>query len=173
MRELSEKERSLKREELMRLLNYDPETGEFTWKVSRTYNSLARAGNIAGIISTRGYKTILISGRRYYAHRLAWFYVHGKWPSITIDHINLNKVDNRIVNLREATRSQNQANRRGYGASGFKGAALRVKKTGIYYEASICVEGSHSYLGTFRSAEEAQAAYSKQASRSFGEFMRI
>jgi hypothetical protein len=98
-------------ERLRQLLHYDPERGVFTWlsrPAERSWNTRF-AGTRAGTINGLGYVVIGILGRRYKAHRLAWLYVHGEWPGRELDHINCDKSDNRIANLRPATRSQNIA----------------------------------------------------------------
>lgn len=93
------------------LLHYDPETGVFRWR--KKHARCIRAGDIAGCLDRfgAGYWRIRIDGKGYSGHRLAWLYVHGKWPEQVIDHINGDRADNRIANLREATHRQNQQNR--------------------------------------------------------------
>jgi len=90
-------------------LDYDPETGEFIWKarVGDKQWSAKFAGEVAGTIANTGYRRIMLDGEGYGAARLAWLYVHGEWPKNEIDHINRVKDDNRLVNLREATRTEN------------------------------------------------------------------
>jgi len=96
-------------EELHQLLDYNPETGEFFWKVN---SRCIKVGQKAGYVcKTHGYEHIFINKKQYRSHRLAWLYVHGKWPEPEIDHINRVKTDNRIANLREADRSMNNLNR--------------------------------------------------------------
>jgi HNH endonuclease len=95
-------------ERLREILDYHPESGIFYWRIARRNGT--RAGNIAGAKKAGDYIRISIDGRQHLAHRLAWLYVHGRWPAALIDHINGNPADNRIANLREASRSQNQAN---------------------------------------------------------------
>ena len=95
---------------LQELLSYDPETGIFRWKVDRNGN--AKKGEVAGSIASDGYRAIRIDGRHYFAHRLAWFFVHGMWPADQIDHLNGRRADNRLANLREATNRENQQNLR-------------------------------------------------------------
>src|SRR4029450_2313606 len=111
-------------ERLRELLDYDPETGDFTWKVNRR---CVRSGSVAGNVNcVDGYCYIGVDARRYHAHRLAWLYIKGAWPNDQIDHINGNKADNRFANLRQATHSQNQANGGRYSnnASGYNGVTL-------------------------------------------------
>jgi hypothetical protein len=102
-------------------------------------------------------------GKLYQAHRLAWFYVYGVFPSGQIDHINRNKSDNRLVNLRDCSISENKQNSGLYknNKSGFKG----VFKKGKRYEAGIRVNNKRIYLGKFGSAELAYEAYVSAAKK--------
>ena len=92
-------------ERLRELLHYDAETGVFRWKV-RPYRTSIQSGTVAGMIYA-GYRRIRVDGQMYQAHRLAWFYIHGHWPVNLIDHKNTIRDDNRLSNLREATRAEN------------------------------------------------------------------
>ncbi len=153
---------------LQRLLNYDPETGNFTWLISA--GRRVKAGDIAGSIDSKGYCRIRIDSRRYSAHRLAWLWVTGAWPAADIDHIDMNRANNAFINLRDATRSQNKANIRAYSNNllGIKGVAKR--RNG--YVARICKGGVGQYLGYFATIEEAHDAYAAAATALFGEFAR-
>jgi hypothetical protein len=116
---------------------------------------------------------IRVDRRNYLAHRLAWLYVHGCWPSAFIDHINLIPGDNRIVNLREATSGQNRANSR-VGAnslSGIKGVTFIAKHN--RWRATITAGGRKFYLGTYLAREDAAAAYAQAAAQHHGEFARV
>ena len=94
-------------DELTRLLNYNKVTGEFTWVSDR---GRVKSGATAGAVRKDGYLHIVINRKVYLAHRLAWFYVMGEWPEDQIDHVNKNRGDNRICNLRQATNKQNGEN---------------------------------------------------------------
>jgi hypothetical protein len=93
---------------LKQLLDYDPETGVFTWRVNR--GGAAKAGTRAGCPTPFYYRVIRIGGRSRREHSLAWLYVHGHWPADELDHINRVRDDNRIANLREVTHAENMQN---------------------------------------------------------------
>ena len=142
---------------LLEALDYNPETGIFT---------RSRGKRMVGSDHTNGYLQIRVDYNRYLAHRLAWFYVYGDWPVMDIDHVNRNRKDNRIANLRLATRKQNNANRPGVAKSGFKG----VVQTKYGFRAAISIDNSFKSLGTHKTAEEAHAAYCRAAQELFGEY---
>lgn len=152
------------------LLNYRPETGMFCWR--ETNSNRAKAGSIAGTRDKRkGYIYIRIDGRRYLAHRLAWLYVTGEWPEHQVDHRDLNPSNNKWSNLRAATDSDNKANRRGHGALP-KGVIFDRRRSVHPYYARIMVRGVFHHIGSFETAEQAAAAYSKAARKHFGQFAR-
>lgn len=147
------------------MLRYDATTGDFFWRITPSRNT--RIGQRAGRVHYKyGYIQISIRGKRYQAHRLAWLYCHGKWPVGQIDHINRIRDDNRIANLRPATRSQNQANRslQANNTSGFKGVVFH-KQIGKWV-ARI----GKQHIGTFDSAYDAATAYAATATRLYGEY---
>lgn len=152
------------------LLDYDPLTGNFCWKVSRR-GTAAVVGRKAGCKHSQGYWRIVLDGRMHYAHRLAWAIAHGVWPE-NIDHINGDKSDNRLVNLRVATRSQNMANRprQTNNTSGFKGV-YSVPSRGKW-RARFKKDGRVFYLGYFDTAEEAAEAHRIAYAKAFGEYAR-
>lgn len=155
---------------LTSILDYNPETGIFVWKMPRPK---IQVGSIAGHIrkGKKPYVHIMIDGKDYSAHRLAWFYVHGIWPNEHIDHINGNHSDNRLVNLREATRSQNKANSISTNKTGFKGVRfLPWVKNGKQWMAQITFNKKVTYLGSFYTPEEAHWAYCDAAEQLHGEF---
>ncbi len=142
-------------EQLRQLLEYNRDTGELTWKVTR--NSRAKAGDRAGF-DERGKWRVEIAGRQMYAHRIAWAIVHGYWPTHFIDHINCDPSDNRLCNLREATPAQNSQNRLKAKCDSHSGV-LGVKRNGRGWQARIQLNGRLMALGTFPTTEEAHAAY--------------
>ena len=150
---------------VLSVLRYEPATGRFVWRSGR------KVGQEAGYVDGR-YVKIWINGRSWLAHRLAWLFVYGCWPVEILDHVDGDGTNNRIANLREATASQNQQNRRRakHKPVGHKGAFLR--KDGRW-TSSIQIEGRVTRLGYFPSAEDAHAAYQTEAAKRFGEFARF
>lgn len=156
---------------LHEVLDYDPKTGVFRWKVS--LSNRAQAGSVAGGSMSHGYLRIAVDGVRYTAHRLAWFYVYGVWPSARLDHRDTNPAHNWINNLREATMSQNLANQkqRRTNTSGHKGVTFWARDGN--WKAQIGVRGKNINLGYFPTREAAAAAYAEAAREAFGEFARV
>ncbi len=156
-------------EDLHQRFDYDPGTGLFTHRRKRGF----RGGEPAGWYDRKGYLRVGTgSGHQYFAHRLAWLWVHGDWPIMEIDHINGIRDDNRIANLREATRSQNLANagRLPSNTSGFKGVSF--SKSVQRWHATITIGGKQKHLGYHDTAAEAHAAYLTAAKTAFGDFSR-
>jgi hypothetical protein len=153
---------------LKELLNYDPGSGEFTWKAARRGIQI---GWIAGHVWPDGYRKITIDGQPYQAHHLAWLYVHGKLPR-RIDHKDGQRDHNSIDNLRLATQSQNRANSRRSitNTSGFKGVSWDPKTQN--WRPGIMKDGKTVRFGRFSTAEEAHRAYVAKAVELFGEFAR-
>jgi hypothetical protein len=147
-------------ERLKEVIAYDPDTGVFTWRVSRGTRA---KGSAAGSLSARMQHSIMIDGVNYYANRLAWLYVTGEWPADEIDHKNCVGNDNRFDNLREANGSQNKRNvrLRRDNRAGFKGVHFDTRDR--RWIAQIRQDGLQRRLGYFATAEEAHAAYCKAA----------
>ncbi|WP_217992144.1 HNH endonuclease signature motif containing protein [Providencia rettgeri] len=119
---------------------------------------------------TTGYVEIQIDGIRYKAHRLAWLYCYGVMPDKQVDHINSCKTDNRITNLREATRSQNQQNTglTKSNKSGRKGVYFRDGK----WQAQAQINGKKYHLGRHKSIDEASKVYEEFCKEKYNEFYR-
>ena len=157
------------REVLHELLCYDEHTGVFTWRVSPS--DRVKAGAVAGRLNSTGCIDIRIKGSDFKAHRLAWLYVHGVLPPAQIDHINGNRADNRLTNLRPATNAENQQNRKPlwHNATGFVG--VRKTPTGKYV-ASIRIDGAKRHLGTYDTPQEANKMYI-ETKRSISPFFEV
>lgn len=159
------------------LLDYDPETGIFIWRVDRVANRrvIKAAGSVAGCVmkvKKNSYRVIKINDRQYSAHRLAWLLVTGSWPERDIDHRDGDGLNNRWRNLREATSAQNSANRRlsRNNTSGAKGVSWRTDLG--KWKATIEVARRRRHLGFFVDKADAAAAYEAAAMEHFGEFAR-
>lgn len=146
-------------DDVVQLLNYDANTGVFSWKKKRRG---VKTGVALGSDNGFGYLRITVLGKSVYAHRLAWFYVHGVWPE-TIDHINGCKSDNRIVNLKNCSISENNQNTHGPQVNN-KSQTLGVSwhKKAKKWQAHICVYKERKYLGLFDDVNEAHKAYLKE-----------
>jgi hypothetical protein len=161
----------LTHERLKEVLNYIPIWGIFIWKIS-TSNRVA-AGSIAGCLTSHEYTKISIDGKKYYAHRLAVFYMTGEWPIEHVDHKNRARSNNKWENIRNATPSQNHGNLEKHidNTSGIKGVWWnRFRSKWI---SQITVQGKRTCLGSFDTKEEAAEAYAKAANEKFKEFARI
>lgn len=140
--------------ELKELLHYDPETGVFTWLKSR---GSCDSGVVAGT-KVNGYVKIRIHRRRYYAHRLAWLYVHGEFPPLWIDHVNRVRSDNRISNLRLSGPMENAQNRPILATNKSGIAGVNWHKVTGKWTAQISVGKKKIYLGVYDSLDDAEAA---------------
>jgi hypothetical protein len=150
---------TLTHERLVEVLHYDRHTGSFTWSQDGR-GRFKRAGAAAGRINpTWGRRCIGIDGREYLAARLAWLYVHGRWPEHEIDHINGDRLDDRIENLRDVTRTVNQQNIRRARAGTRSGVLGVFQNTSGIISSAVQVAGRSHYLGSFETAEQAHAAY--------------
>jgi hypothetical protein len=159
----------LTRARLRELLHYDPKTGQFRWR-KRRGNGARRAPSADHLHPQQGCRLISIDRRAYRAHQLAWFYMTGRWGRPTIDHRDRDATNNRWSNLRRATASQNNANRRRplHNTSGHKGVSP-CRQTGKW-RAMIGSNGKTIHLGRFATRRPAHAAYLAAARKLFGEF---
>jgi hypothetical protein len=154
--------------DLKRFLSYNPETGVFTWIKS---NARRRAScKVAGTTSASGYWVIFINYKSYFAHRLAWLYMTGEWPSNQIDHRDANRLNNEWKNLRAATGSQNAKNKRPKPGH-LIGAAWHQKVQ--KWIPTIRVNGEKVRLGTYDCPAAAHFAYVVAADKHHGEFARF
>lgn len=157
--------------ELLReMLHYDPETGVFVWRVLNLYRREIKIGDIAGHLDRSGYWVVKVYGGRYMAHRLAWFYVHGDWPPHQVDHINGVRHDNRLCNLRLATRTENARNRarRVDNSSGHAGVSFDKRDKNWRVQSTL--NGRHAYIGSFATLAEAVAARDEFTAAHWGDF---
>ena len=162
----------LSQETLKAHLRYDPDTG-YWWRLGtwRKWRLGRRADTRVG---SAGYRAVRIFKKQYLAHRLAWFYMTGKWP-IRLDHKNLNKEDNSWNNLRECNQSQNGANSKlnKNNTSGHRGVSFdRGKRRTKCWKAQIKVRYRYKYLGRYCTKHEAISAYRQAAKIIFGEYAR-
>ena len=134
-------------QELKRVLHYDPETGIFKWIVNAGAKGRGRAGDVAGT-NDQGYIKIIIAGKKYRAHRLAFLYMNGNFPKNAVDHIDGNRGNNKWTNLREATVTDNNRNMRLYrrNVTGLHGVQPGYTKRGGW---TICFPGGRGWAKDF------------------------
>lgn len=152
---------------LREVLHYKPVAGKFVWKVA--LSSICQVGSVAGFNWGKGGRIgISIDRKMYFAHRLAFLYMTGEWPTHQVDHINRDQSDNRWENLREATGSQNRVNRLTKSKYGWPRG---VSFTNNWYYATITKDGKRRHIGIFRTPEAAHSAYLKVTEELHGEFL--
>lgn len=142
---------------LRKLLSYNRGTGLFRWKV-RPRLGKVKIGDVAGGAHHQGYIHVTINRRKYLAHRLAWLYVYGEWPQHEIDHLDGNRSNNKIKNLREASDKINSHNRRRHNKNNSIGL-LGVYRHRGKFKSMIGVDWKIKYIGVFDTKEEAHKAY--------------
>ena len=155
----------MSQDELKKLLEYNKDTGVFKWLVYRSRN--AKPGYVAGNSHHTGYSFIKINGRMYAAHRLAWLYVYGEFPENQVDHINHDRFDNRISNLRDVTHKENALNQktRKTNTSGVTGVSW--SKQHKKWMARVMSNGKNIFLGLFDKIEDAKSKR-LEANRMYG-----
>ena len=148
-------------DQLKTALRYCVDTGVFTW-LAPTSNRV-KIGAPAGVKGNHGYLVIGLNGTKYLAHRLAWFYSYGTWPLGEIDHIDRNRQNNSLVNLRDTTRGENALNvgARMQSSSGIKGVSW--DKVCNRWRVQMRVKGKQTYIGVFKTLDEATVAYERFA----------
>lgn len=150
--------------ELQSLISYDPDTGILRWKADRVGRGRPyKAGDVVGATTVKGYRVAHLACGKVFAHRIAWAIHHGSWPAKFIDHLNRDKSDNRICNLREVSFRENLQNRGSTAnsgkSSGLPRGVYRTANKGKPYKAVIIFDGNRVYLGCFATVEDAEAAY--------------
>ena len=161
--------KELTQEYLKSIVKYSPESGVFIYLESDRKNTRRDSGDIAGWSGGQGYNYIMINCSQYKVNRLAWLYMTGDWPAKLVDHKNTNKGDDRWSNLREASHSQNQANRniQKNNTSGFKGVNLTNDGK---WEARVYFNKKKYYLGRFDDICDANNAVMAKREEVHGEF---
>jgi hypothetical protein len=162
------KQSLLTQKDLQNIIHYSPETGIFTW--ARPRKGIAVTDKV-GTLKPSGYIVILVKAKLYRAHRLAWLYMTGNWPENEIDHINGDRSDNRFCNLREATKAQNNWNRkiRKDSKTGVKNV-LHYPKWGLYYVKITANKVSHSF-GPYKTLQEAEKVAHEKRIQIHGNFI--
>lgn len=147
-------------ERLRELLDYSQDTGLFTWRVPHGRWGRIPAGTLAGTLANNCYLVVRIDNKSHLLHRLAWLHVHNVWPIKHLDHIDRNRVNNRITNLRECNDSQNGQNRtqaRTDSQSGILGVHFSTHRQ--RWCASLQLNGKTVHLSIHKTRESARAAY--------------
>lgn len=159
MRNRAKDSTQMNAEDLSAWFAYDATTGRLTW--AKRPARCMRIGDEAGAVKADGYVVVSLGRRSYQAHRIAWAIAHGRWPEHQIDHIDGNRANNRLSNLRDVPQSVNMQNQRRAMASNRSSSSLGVH----YYErtkrwkATLGINGRNKYLGYFATEAEASAAY--------------
>lgn len=143
----------LTQEELMELLNYNEYTGVFTW-IKRTANRI-KVGDVAGSTTAKGYLCIMIKGVSYRNHNLAWLYVKGNMPKEILDHIDGDKKNNLISNLRDVSQSENTRNAKINKLNKSGTSGVYFNKINRTWMARISVNNNRIHLGSFKDKEDA------------------
>ena len=160
----------LTQEYLKSILDYDCETGIFKWKVSNSPR--VKIGDITGCLHHTGYLFIRINKKQYLAHRLAWLYVNGNWPKDMIDHIDGIRNNNKISNLRQASRTENQQNSKlsKRNTSGIKGISWH--KASKKWQVAFKINGKSKTFGYFNDLELAELVVNEARLKYHGNFAR-
>lgn len=158
------------RNRLKKLLSYHPETGHFKWKAPAGRYGRIPAGAVAGGINKEGYHQIMVDGVFYRSCRLAFLYMTGKWPKHQVDHINRDVGDDRWVNLREATPSQNKQNNGVRSDNKYGMKCVTFDKDRNKYTVRVTANGKRLRLGRFDTAEAAYEAYKASVRGLHGEY---
>ena len=161
-------------EKARELLNYNPNTGELTWKEStKGRGHVHKKGDLVGCINGNGYYTTSVTlykkSKALQCHRIAWFIYYGYLPN-NIDHINMDRVDNKIANLRDCTNQENMMNRKSFRGSSSKYKGVSFHKRDKKWTAQIRFKGKLRHLGYFDLEADAHKAYERASKEMFGDF---
>lgn len=150
-------------DELREVFSYDPLTGVFHWA------SVMKAGKEAGCVDHLGYLVLTVHRVRYKAHRVAFAFMHGRWPVGIVDHVNGCALDNSAFNIREVTPQQNRQNQRRARSDSKTGIQGVVNAPGNRFAAVLKSGGKRRRIGTFDTAQAAHEAYcaAKRAAHPF------
>lgn len=140
-------------------LEYCGNTGQLIWKNNMGRNLVK--GKVAGSKNTKGYFYVKVARRTILLHRIVWYLHYGKWPVNEIDHIDGDKHNNKIQNLRDVTRRINQGNQKTHRAGRLVGTTFLKTCPDNPWQAQIELNRKSIYLGCFQTEEEAHAAYVK------------
>lgn len=158
-------------QKMREFMDYDPLTGLMTWK--KVLSNRTKPGSVCGgNVDSKGYRRVCFDGKQYRAHRIAWALFYGVKPIDQIDHINGDKLDNRISNLRQANNSQNSRNCKisKNNTSGVSGVTFH--KASNRWMAQITVDRKNCYLGLFENKDDAISARKSAEVKYFGDFVR-
>jgi len=147
-------------EQVLAMLNYEKETGLFRWKIKAGRQAI---GSVAGSKHSHGYISISINKKRYFAHRLAFLCMTGRFPENVVDHINGIKDDNRWCNLIACTQSKNMENRKCHQINSKTKLIGSSKHKSGKFIAQITRNKVHKYIGIYETAEQAHKAYMEVA----------
>jgi hypothetical protein len=161
-------------EELKEFLDYNPATGVFTWKKEPPYQYKIKGGQKAGCLNSNGYRQIQFMRNQVVAHRLAYYMHYGVGPlEKLVDHINGDKTDNRIKNLRLVTNQQNLFNKSSLSKRNFSGfTGVFWNKKARKWQVSIVYNGKNIYLGLYSNKEDAIQVRKEAEIKYYGEFRR-
>ena len=158
-------------QKMREFISYDPDSGVMTWK--KVLSNRTKPGALCGAnIDSKGYGRVCFDGKQYRAHRVVWALFYGEAPDQQIDHINGNRLDNRIANLRLASNAENSRNCKlsKNNTSGVTGVSYHAQAKKWF--AQIMFNRKNNNLGLFNTKEEAIAARKKAETQYFGQFAK-
>lgn len=153
-----EKEKLLSKKEVDELFDYNPNTGDFCWKVSRS--NVVKSGTPVKHVSKCGYRQVRLKKHLWMVHRLIWLKVYGEFPDGYIDHINGNRLDNSLINLRVVDKNKNMQNRKSANRDSKSGVlGVCYDKQSGKYRAQLVINFVKVLNKKFNTLDEAKSAY--------------